>query len=117
VADRDRARDGAINARNLLLSFPRTTFHVYILASRSGALYVGVTGHLLRRMFEHRNALAKGHATRYRIHRLVHFEECEDVLAAIAREKQIKGWRREKKLALIRAHNPAWDDLAEDWLR
>jgi putative endonuclease len=91
------------------------TYYVYILASRSGALYVGITSHLERRVFEHRQGTVPGHTRSYRIHRLVHFEDCQDVLGAIAREKQIKGWRREKKLALVRAHNPAWDDLAENW--
>ncbi|GAB3737830.1 GIY-YIG nuclease family protein [Luteimonas pelagia] len=86
-----------------------------MLSSRSGALYVGVTGHLERRVFEHREGLVPGHTRRYRIHRLVHFEACEDIYSAIAREKEIKGWRREKKVALVRAGNPAWDDLAAGW--
>jgi putative endonuclease len=90
------------------------TYYVYILASRSGALYVGVTGDLLRRLREHRCSQTPGHTRKYRIHRLVHVEHCEDVIAAIAREKQIKTWRREKKLALIRSCNPAWDDLSAD---
>jgi putative endonuclease len=74
-----------------------------------------VTGNLEHRVHEHREGLVPGPTHRYRIHRLVHFEVCGDVLAAITREKQIKSWGREKKLALIRAHNPAWDDLAEGW--
>ena len=93
------------------------TFCVYILASRSGALYVGVTNDLIRRMFEHRTGLVPGHASRYRIPRLVHVESTTDAIEAIAREKQIKGWRREKKLALIAAANPARDDLAKGWFR
>ncbi|MBS0200704.1 MAG: GIY-YIG nuclease family protein [Proteobacteria bacterium] len=91
------------------------TYYVYILASRSGAIYIGVTGYLFRRLYQHRSGLLPGHTQRYRIHRLVHIETYEDALSAITREKQIKSWRREKKLALIRSHNPAWDDLASDW--
>ncbi|HXH01288.1 MAG TPA: GIY-YIG nuclease family protein [Xanthomonadaceae bacterium] len=92
-------------------------YHVYILASRSGALYVGVTNNLMRRLFEHRNTVVTSRTTRYRIHRLVHYETTEDIYAAIAREKQIKAWRREKKVALIRSANPAWDDLAVGWFK
>ena len=91
-------------------------YSVYILASRSGALYIGITGDLVRRIAEHRAGTASRHTRRYRIYRLVHVETTDDVHAAIAREKQLKGWRREKKLALIRESNLAWDDLAEPWL-
>ena len=91
-------------------------YYVYILASRSRALYIGMTNDLLRRLHEHRNAASPtGHAARYRIHRLVHFEIAEHPLVAIAREKQLKGWRRSRKVALIEAGNPAWDDLAASW--
>ncbi|MEO6322267.1 MAG: GIY-YIG nuclease family protein [Polaromonas sp.] len=91
------------------------TYHIYLLASRSRNLYVGVTSDLMQRIWQHRSHVVPGHTARYRITRLVHFEETEDVLAAIAREKQIKGWRREKKIALIKSGNPAWDDLASSW--
>jgi putative endonuclease len=91
-------------------------YSVYILASHAGALYIGITIDLMRRIAEHRAGTASAHTRRYRIHRLVHVETADDVHAAIAREKQLKGWRREKKLALIRESNPAWDDLAEPWL-
>jgi len=91
-------------------------FHVYILASRSGRLYVGVTSDLLRRVYEHRRHLVPGHTQRYRITRLVYYEDAgPDAYAAINREKQIKGWRRQKKVALIVAANPSWEDLAADW--
>lgn len=90
-------------------------YHVYILASRSRAIYVGVTSDLMRRIHEHRSHAVRGHTDRYRITRLVHFETTDDVLAAIAREKQIKGWRRSKKVALIEAGNPSWEDLAAEW--
>ncbi len=103
-------------ARDLLFMKSSQEFErysVYILASRSGALYIGITGDLMRRIAEHRAGTASTHTRRYRIFRLVHVETTSDVHAAIAREKQLKGWGREKKLALIRQHNPVWDDLAE----
>jgi putative endonuclease len=90
-------------------------YHVYILASRSRNLYTGVTNHLMRRVYEHKHGLLRGFTRRYRIHRLVYFEGFLYVRNAIAREKEIKAWRREKKIALISVHNPAWDDLAADW--
>lgn len=86
---------------------------VYILANRSRNLYVGVTGNLERRLIEHRDGLVAGFTTRYRIFRLVEFEVFGDVTAAIAREKEIKGWRPEKKIRLIERANPTWADLAE----
>jgi putative endonuclease len=89
------------------------TFCVYILASRSRNLYIGVTNNLERRLIEHRDGLVPGFTRRYRIFRLVYYEVFGDIRLAIAREKQIKGWRREKKLWLINHHNPRWDDLAE----
>jgi putative endonuclease len=88
------------------------SFCIYILASRSRNLYVGVTNNLERRLVEHREGTVKGFTTRYGIHRLVHFEQYEDVRYAIAREKEIKAWRREKKIALIESGNPTWDDLS-----
>jgi len=88
---------------------------VYILASRSRTTYVGVTSNLKRRVLEHRQGLVKGFTRDYRIHRLVYFERFRDVRDALALEKRIKGWRREKKVALINAGNPAWDDLAAGW--
>lgn len=91
------------------------TYYVYILSSRYRALYTGVTGDLQRRMYQHRNKLLKGFTSQYSVTRLVYFESMNDVRAAIAREKQIKGWSRSKKLALIRSMNPDWRDLARDW--
>jgi putative endonuclease len=86
------------------------TYHVYILASKSRRLYIGVTNDLARRLQQHRTGLI--HTTaKYRVTRLVHAEPTDDVRAAIAREKQLKGWLRSKKLALISAANPTWDDL------
>ena len=89
------------------------SYYIYILASRSRNLYTGVTSNLQRRMAEHRERLVPGFTSRYHILRLVHLEVFGDVRDAIAREKEIKGWRREKKIRLIQFHNPTWEDLAE----
>jgi putative endonuclease len=78
-------------------------------------LYTGVTNNLMRRVIQHREGLVPGFASKYRIYRVVHFELFGDVRAAIAREKQIKSWRREKKVALIEAGNPIWEDLGAQW--
>ncbi len=94
----------------------KRTYYVYILSSRpNGTLYVGVTNDLERRLLEHRDGTVEGFTKRYAVHRLVHFEETDAVTAAIAREKQIKGWSRAKKVALIQSENPEWRDLAEGW--
>ena len=92
------------------------TFHVYIPASPTRRLYVGVTSDLARRVHEHKSGLVPGFTARYNINRLVHFEETNSVRTAIAREKQIKGWLRKRKTALIESLNPAWEDLAEGWV-
>ena len=89
-------------------------YFLYIMANRNGSLYIGVTGDLMRRVWEHRTGGVPGHTATYHLTRLVYVEECGSVTDALAREKQLKGWRREKKLALIVAHNPAWRDLAEE---
>jgi len=88
------------------------TYCVYILANRSRGLYTGMGNNLERRMIEHREELVPGFSSRYKIFRLVHFELFGDVRDAIAREKEIKGWRREKKIRLIERDNPTWADLA-----
>jgi putative endonuclease len=88
---------------------------VYILSSRTRRLYVGVTSDLPRRWAEHQRADGRSFVGRYRVLRLVFVEESPSPRAAIAREKQLKRWRREKKLWLIAQSNPAWDDLAEQW--
>ena len=90
-------------------------FFIYILSSRRRVLYVGVTNNLERRMFEHRAGLNVGFATRYHANRLVYFETTENPISAIEREKEIKGWRRSKKIQLITRANPAWTDLSRDW--
>jgi putative endonuclease len=89
------------------------TYWLYIMASRSRVLYTGVTNDLGRRVKEHKQGLIAGFTQQYRITRLVHFEEYSDIRDAIAREKQIKGWVRSRKIKLIEERNPTWDDLAE----
>ena len=91
------------------------TFHVYILASKTRVLYVGVTSDLMKRLHEHKNKLVPGFTARYNVDRLVFTEAAADALAAIAREKQIKGWLRRKKVELIEKENPQWNDLSEEW--
>ncbi len=91
------------------------TYFVYILASKSRRLYVGVTNDLERRLYEHKHKLVEGFTKLYNIDRLVFFEATSEVISAIAREKEIKKWRREKKIALIEAENPLWDDLSDAW--
>src|SRR5689334_21742353 len=90
-------------------------YYVYILTNKSRTLYTGVTNNLMRRVYEHQNKLVPGFTSRYNIQYLVYYESTSSVHVALAREKQIKGWRREKKLALIHSMNPDWKDLSEEW--
>jgi putative endonuclease len=90
-------------------------YFTYIVASRSHTFYVGVTGDLRKRVFEHKWKEHDGFTERYNCDRLVWFESYQDVRKAIAREKQVKHWRRDKKIALIEKSNPAWIDLSRDW--
>ena len=90
-------------------------YYVYIVSSRTKVLYIGVTNSMERRMWEHKTGFTKGFTQRYKIDRLVYYEETEDVWAAIEREKQLKGWVRRRKVALVESGNPEWDDLSETW--
>ena len=92
-------------------------YHVYILANPTGVLYTGVTNHLERRVTQHKKKSIPGFTKKYDVTRLVYFEPHSDIRGAISREKQIKGWRREKKLALIRRLNPKFRDLTDDFPR
>ena len=92
-------------------------FWVYILSSRTGTLYVGVTGFLARRIHQHKIDSIEGFTQRYQVHRLVYYDAYDHVTRAISREKQLKGWRRQKKIALVETTNPRWQDLAERWGR
>ncbi len=92
------------------------SYVVYIMSDRHrGAIYVGVTSDLQQRVSQHRLAIIEGFSQKYHVNRLVYFEDTTEVLAAIAREKHIKGWTRAKKVALIESMNPRWEDLSESW--
>lgn len=87
-------------------------YYVYIMASRSkGATYIGVTGNLQHRIFQHREGLIDGYTKRFKIKRLVYYEDYSEISLAIDREKKLKKWKRFWKVALIEEHNPRWDDL------
>ena len=88
---------------------------VYVLASKTRVLYVGVTNDLVRRVWEHRCGTVPGFTRRYGVHSLVYYEAVTDPAGAISREKQIKGWARVKKVGMIESSNPGWNDLARDW--
>ena len=90
-------------------------YYVYIMTSNSGTLYTGMTNDLQRRVYQHKQKLIPGFTYRYNVNRLVYFEVFNEPQQAIAREKQIKGWLRHKKIALIEEQNPTWCDLSEDW--
>ena len=91
-------------------------YYVYILANKHNTvLYTGVTNNLERRLYEHQNKLVSGFTSRYNVHKLVYFDTTTDVTSAIAREKEIKGWVRQKKIRLIEGMNPEWKDLSETW--
>ncbi len=90
-------------------------YAVYIMASRSHNFYVGVSNNIERRVREHKNHVFEGFTARYNIDRLVWYQIYGDIREAIAREKRIKGWRREKKICLIESMNPTWQDLSEEW--
>ena len=92
------------------------TYYVYLLSSHRRVLYTGVTGDLYRRMYEHRHHVLEGFTKRYDVTQLVYFESFTEVLAAISREKEIKGWSRARKVALVRSLNPEWKDLAPEVL-
>jgi putative endonuclease len=91
------------------------TYFAYIMASRSRTLYIGVTGDLLKRVFQHKQKKFAGFSSRYQCSRLVWFQRFAEVSDAIQPEKELKGWRRAKKIALIEAANPTWEDLSAAW--
>lgn len=90
-------------------------YFVYILTSKTGTLYTGMTNDLGRRVYQHKHKLVEGFTAKYDVNRLVYFETFGDVQEAVAWEKQIKGWRRSKKIELIESMNPKWQDLSEEW--
>ena len=91
------------------------TFYVYILSNASRVLYTGITSNLERRVWEHKGKQVPGFTQKYNVTRLVYFEVWGSARAAIAREKQIKDWRRSKRAALIESVNPHWKDLSAEW--
>ena len=90
-------------------------YWVYIVASLTGTLYIGITGNLSVRIMQHKAGEIEGFSRQYECNRLVYYESFDDVKKAIGREKQVKGWRRSKKTALIEKLNPRWQDMAEHW--
>jgi putative endonuclease len=91
-------------------------YYVYILTNWNGkVMYVGVTKDIMRRLFEHKHKLIPGFTSKYNVQKLVYFEETEDVLTALEREKEIRRWRREKKNSLVKKKNPEWKDLSSEW--
>jgi len=94
---------------------PERTYFTYIMASRSHTLYIGMTSDLRHRVFQHKQHEKDGFTARYNCDRLVWFQSFSEVSYAIQREKELKGWRREKKIELIEQTNPIWQDLSRDW--
>jgi len=91
-------------------------YYVYMLTNqRDNVLYIGVTKDLERRLYEHKHGLVKGFTKRYNVDKLVYFEQTIDAASAIAREKVLKGWKRERKNELVQKHNPSWKDLSSGW--
>ena len=91
------------------------SYYVYILASDSKTLYVGVTNNLEKRILEHKNKLLKWFTEKYWVDKLVFYEVTDDINSAISREKQLKNWHREWKVNLIEKENPDWEDLSDKW--
>ena len=90
-------------------------YYVYIMTNQKRTLYTGVTSDLIRRVYEHKQKSVEGFTKRYNLSWLAHYENVSDIESAITREKQIKGWLRHKKVALIESTNPRWVDLSRDW--
>jgi putative endonuclease len=90
-------------------------YFVYIMSSQTRVLYIGVTNDLERRVQQHQSGVGSAFTARYRVKRLVHYEETSDVHAALEREQHLKEWTRSRKVALIEADNPEWRDLSEGW--
>ena len=94
---------------------PHREYYVYILSNGARTLYVGVTNNLVRRVYEHEQKKIPGFTKKYNITWLVYYEESTEVVSALSREKQIKSWRRGKKVELIESLNPHWHDLSAEW--
>jgi len=90
-------------------------YYIYIMTSQSGTLYIGMTNDIKKRVYQHKNHLIPGFTDKYNVDQLLYVETTSDPVSAIRREKQLKKWRREKKLALVDSQNPDWKDLSEGW--
>ena len=91
-------------------------YYIYLIANwNNKVMYAGVTNNLERRIYEHKNKLVRGFTEKYNVNKLVYYEQAKDVVSAIAREKEIKKWRREKKNQLVNKTNPSWKDLSSEW--
>lgn len=90
-------------------------YYVYVVTNGVRTLYVGVTNDLTRRVYEHKQKLVEGFTKKYNVTMLVYYETTNSVEAAISREKQLKGWRRSKKITLVESTNPQWKDLSAEW--
>ncbi len=92
------------------------TYHIYLITNKNNkVLYTGITNDPERRILQHKNKTIEGFTKKYNCTKLVYLEECNNVIDALNREKQIKGWTRDKKNDLVNSINPEWNDLAEDW--
>jgi len=91
------------------------TYYVYIMASQSGTLYIGMTNDIQTRVYPHKNHMIPGFTDKYNVDQLVYVETTSDPVSAIRREKQLKKWGREKKVVLVDSQNPDWKDLSEGW--
>lgn len=90
-------------------------YFVYILASKTKVLYIGITNNLENRLFDHKNKTNEGFTSKYNVNRLVYYEEYDSAYEAICREKQLKNWKRQWKINLIESINPFWDDPSDQW--
>jgi len=90
-------------------------YYVYILSNEARTLYIGITNNLERRMYEHKNKIIDGFTKKYNLTKLVYYETTTEIRDAIAREKEMKGWLRIKKIIFIEESNPGWDDLSLSW--
>ena len=106
-----RAQLARHDTQNIMLT---NQYYVYIMSSRSRVIYIGVTNNLQRRVWQHQQKLIEGFTQRYNVTRLVYYEVTGDVHSALERKKELKGWRRSKKVALIESMNPVWRDLSEE---
>ncbi len=105
-----------VGAKNLAANMKQKIYYVYMMTNAgNNALYIGVTNDLERRVWEHKTSVIPGFTAKYKCTKLVFYEETDDIGEAITREKELKGWTRKKKNALVELENPTWRDLAEDW--